>query len=349
MGQQPSSMTENSVTFSVDKVERYNEKPFSNTIQRVLKDLGVNIDNCEDFSHKGNSEENIIYCDVPGLMAAVHIAYSNHYALKLSVSDFIILIGQGLGRHIEKHAEKLREHFVSHQGKEMITISRDEFVKGQNNDWSTVFGEFADEIKRRVKADVHGVIIDDTSVATPTTRIVSEITLMDAMKSYFDYTVMTKCGIPEITLEGTPEDWQKLKKKVAKLVEMNKADCLSLKWWLDELVPLVDKICKAGIERKIDASFWREIYKYKGRSGTPYITGWITVFFPYLTEGKVNSFSKKTITSDDIPKQISQIDFIWKYLGKEIPMLISGGFVGAEFDKESRNVKPSYFWSVTYK
>jgi len=112
-------------------------------------------------------------------MTAIHTAYANYYALKLYVSDFIILIGQSLSRHIEKRAEKLRYQFVTHDGKEKIEIRRDEFVKGEQNDWSTVFGEFTEEIKKRVKADVHGVIIDDASMATPITRIVSEITLME--------------------------------------------------------------------------------------------------------------------------------------------------------------------------
>jgi len=343
-------MTENSVTFKVDSVKLSNYKPCLKTIQKALMDQGINLDNCEDFSHKGRSEENIINCGMPGLMAAIHTAYAEHYALKLSVSDFIILIGQGLSRHIEVNAEKLRKQFVNHDGKETIKIQRNEFVKGQDNDWSTVFGEFADEIKKRVKADVHGVIIDDTSVATPTTRIVSEITLMDAMKSFFYYRVVTKCGIPQITLEGTPEDWKKLKDKVAKLVEMNKNDALLLKWWLDKLVPVVDKICEAGINRKIDSGFWSEIYKTKGGSGGPHITGWIMKFFPYLANNKVNSFSKNTITSKDLPDQVSQVDFIWEYFDSEIPMLISGGYVvGAEFDKESFTVKPVHFWSVTYK
>jgi len=87
----------------------------------------------------------------------------------------------GLSIHIEKNAEKLRHYFVNYEGKEIIAISRNEFVKGQQNDWSTVFGEFAEEIKKRVKTDIHGVIIDDTSVATPMTRFVSEIALMGVM------------------------------------------------------------------------------------------------------------------------------------------------------------------------
>ncbi len=281
MGQQhPSSVTEKSVTFNVDKVELSNQTPRLQSAQAALGSQGLQFDNSEDSSHRNISGENIVQCAIPGLMAAIHTAYANHYALKLSVSDFIILIGQGLSRHIEKHAEKLRYQFVTHDGKEKIEIRRNQFVKGEQNDWSTVFGEFAEEIKKRVKADVYGVIIDDTSVATPTTRIVSEITLMDAMKSYFEYKVMTFCGIPQITLEGTPADWQKLYDKVAKLVEMNKDDCLELKWWLDKLVPVVVKIREAGIHRRIDNQFWSGIYKYSFFYDRSTITGWITIFFP---------------------------------------------------------------------
>ena len=39
------------------------------------------------------------------------------------------------------------------------------------------------------------------------------------MSSYFQYSMTAICGIPEITLEGIPEDWEKVLSiaKVAKL------------------------------------------------------------------------------------------------------------------------------------
>src|SRR5690606_36084739 len=92
-----------------------------------------------------------------GFLSTIHEAYQEHYNLVLSVSDFIILIGQGLSEHIYANAEKLREHFVSFQDKEHIIIFRDEFVKGQQNDWSGVLTEFADNIKQRVKSNVHEI------------------------------------------------------------------------------------------------------------------------------------------------------------------------------------------------
>jgi len=346
--EQQQLITESSFTFCCDKVDICQEVPFLLTAEKVIKhQLGID-KRFEDFSHKNNSSAAFIPGDTTGLLLAVHTAYQSHYNLKLSVSDFIILIGQGLGRHINQKAEKLREHFVEHEGKEIIRILRDGFVKGGQNDWSTVFGEFADEIKKRVKTEIYDVIIDDTSVSTPTSRIVSEITLMEAMKNYFDYRVLTRCGIPQITLEGTPDDWRSLKDKVSKLVEMNKDDCLELKWWLDHLVPVVEKICKAGIERQVDVEFWSTIYKQKRMSGGPYLTGWILNFFPYFNK-RTNDFKNAHVTTSDIPNQVSSVPFIWEYLGETIPMSFSGGFLGAEFDRDTLTVKPAYFWSVNYE
>jgi len=305
----------------------------------------------EDFSHR-NSTDTFISRLNNGFLSTLHEAYQEHYNLTLSVSDFIILIGQGLSEHIYANAEKLRNQFVDFQDKEHIIIIRDEFRIGQQNDWSGVLTEFADTIKQKVKSNVHEIIVDDTSVATQTTQAASEIALMNAMKAYFVYVVLTRCGIPEITLKGAPEDWQKLQTKVDKLVELNKDNKLDLKWWLDHLVPVVKKICETGITRKADPNFWKNIYKFKGAlgSGTDTISGWCTVFFPYGPEKKRNAFTKDygTFTKANFPKGISEVPFIWSYMGKHIPMDFYGGFLGAKFNKEKMSVETETFWCIAY-
>ncbi len=135
-----------SFTFNVDKVELSLKSPRLHTAEHIIRNTIKITEKFEDFSHRGNTDESFINGQIPGIITALHTAYQSHYALSLSVSDFIILIGQGLGAHITENAEKLRKHFVDHNGKETIEIHRDGFVKGQQNDWSTVFGEFADEI-----------------------------------------------------------------------------------------------------------------------------------------------------------------------------------------------------------
>lgn len=338
-----------SFTFKVDDVEISKDIPsYLITAQEKMDAIGVT-GQSEDSSHRENKDQVFTYGNFPGFVEALHMSYQNHYPLKLSASDFIILVGQGLSKHINNNAEKLRYEFVSHAGQETIRIERDNFIKGQQNDWSTVFGDFAEEIKKRVKNDIYDVVVDDTSVATPTSKIVSEITLMDSMQNYFKYVVMTRCGIPKITLEGTKEDWELLRNKVGKLVEMNKDNKLKLDWWLTPLVPLVDKICDTGANGNADAEFWSGIYKYQSMgSGNAFVSGWITTFLPYIKKG-VNDFSDAKLDTSQIPTQYSEVPFIWDYYGQEIAMSFYGGFLGAQFNEEDFSVQPAYFWSVNYK
>ena len=41
--------------------------------------------------------------------------------------------------------------------------------------------------------------------------------MMGALKNYFEYKVYFLCGIPYITLEGTIDDWKKIRQKIEKL------------------------------------------------------------------------------------------------------------------------------------
>lgn len=259
----------NTISFQVDDVVICKDDPSYLRSAKDVLQYGLRIkEELEDFSHRENREECFIGSSKAGFLEALQTAFRKHYPLKLSVSDFLILIAQGLSIHINKYAEELRQYFVNHSGKEKIEIYRGNFVKGQQNDWSTIFEEFGNEIKKKVKTDIYDVIVDDTSVATPTSRIASEITLMDSMKSYFDYVVMTECGFPLITLEGTPDDWKKLREKYKRLTQMNKDDCMKLDFWLKHLTPIIEKICETGITQQPDVSFWKNMYKYRGSAGS---------------------------------------------------------------------------------
>jgi hypothetical protein len=302
----------------------------------------------EDFSHLKDKDPKYLSAKVHhGLVGVIHNAFESRYALSLSASDFIIMIGQGLGYHMNRlYGEK---GFVEYEGEQSIEVTR-----GEQNDWSAVFDQLAEQIQGKIKADVYGVIRDNTSAATTVSRIASEIALNRSMQTYFIGEVKTSeipgisCGIPEITLEGAPEDWQKLKDKVKKLIEMNKDDCLRLKYWLDQLVPVVDKICEAGIERKVDKEFWSNIYKYHRKSDGDRITGWITRFFPGMTNFPLDKkYHCEGIRGSFIEKQVREVPFTWNNHESKIPMFFTAGFLGAEFNKDLCQVKAVRFWCVT--
>ena len=209
--------TEQAFAFKVDKVEASKAFPRCSAAEGIIRETIDSRAKFEDFSHRENTRTVFVGGNMPGFITAIHTAYQSHYPLKLTPSDFILLIGQGLSKHINRYPEELRSNFVSHEGKETMIIRRDEFVMGSQNDWSTVFGDFAEKIKKIVKADIYDVVVDDTAGTTKTTRIVSELALMDCAKSYFNYEAHTFCGIPMITLEGKKEDWEKVKRSTSLL------------------------------------------------------------------------------------------------------------------------------------
>jgi len=350
----------NAFSFAVDDVEQNKDLDcYFQSIRRAFEEymeLNVRI---EDISH---NNAKLVSGSGIGVLDAINFAYIHHYPLKLSVSDFIFMIGQGLSTHISVHSEELREHFVDFQGKEKIVILRPDLIPGEKNDWSTVFGEFSEEIRERVKTDFYDVLIDDTSVATEISKIVTEITMMETYKHYFDY-VVQGCGFVKITLVGSDEDWEKLRSKVKKLQELNVDDKLDLNWWLDRLVPLVDRIVTQAISRDIDKSFWRDMFQSQSRevreeeeTDCPHITtiisGWINVFYPYLFRKSWEGFEKSTFVerdSETVTSGVAKVPFTWKPFDDDIPMNIFGGCLGGQMlDDGEGTIEPVYFYAITY-
>merc|ERR1712217_548333 len=98
---------------------------------------------------------------------------------------------------------------------------------------------------------------------------------------------MTMCGISKVKLLGTLKDWHLLCEKVEALRDYE------LGWWVDELVPILDKILKTYTGEEVDKIFWYTIYKQwstHGSGASTYVNGWITTFFPYINDRKRRSF-----------------------------------------------------------
>lgn len=103
------------------------------------------------------------------------------------------------------------------------------------------------------------------------------------MQMYFDYEVFTECGIPKVRMIGTSEDWKKLREKVAGIAKFG------LDWWIDKLMPIIDKFVSVAVHGESDSNFWNSIGKVvdSGMSGEcDRLSGWIINFFPYLSSAK---------------------------------------------------------------
>lgn len=289
--------------------------------------------------------------DSHAFMGAVHLSYSKHYPLILSPDTVWLTIAQGFGNHVNANAEKLRKRFVSHEGKKMILIDEPSFVKGSpDNNWQGTFDQLSDKLAEYI-GKKRDLVVNDFSTTGLVEKAASELVLMDSMKSYFKYAVRTLCGIPNITLTGTVEDWKNIRTRAENLAEFD------LDWWVKSLVPTLDHFVKAA-EGNPDIKFWDEMYKQGGGSGGPYISGWVNTLMPYLENYKgvmtKNQYAENWNdkkgwgggpTMDAYPSSLCKVPFKWEIDGRTHDMEFLGGTVGVH-QNDNLSIEPTIGWAV---
>ncbi|CAG8772098.1 11435_t:CDS:2, partial [Cetraspora pellucida] len=143
-----------------------------------------------------------------GFAAAIFHAYNYHKHLHLSPDDIWLTVAQGVSHHINKNSEKFRDRLV---------MKTDEYME---------------------KIELKELLECDFSTTTSSSLTASRIVLLDTIKAYFSYRLISKCGIPKVTLEGTLKYWNKLQEKVIQLRKLN----LELDFWLNRLEPVIWKL-----------------------------------------------------------------------------------------------------------
>jgi len=181
-------------------------------------------------------------------------------------------------------------------------------VKGSpENPWAEAIEEFTNKVGEHL-GSAFDLFQPSFTTTGPVERAAAGVVLLDAMQSYFDYDTMTLCGIPAITLEGTPEDWQAVADRAEQF------GSLDLEWWLEPLRGILQQFVAAS-QGVVDRQFWQSLYKYHDESGEPMITGWISALFPYLTDSQsglaIHRNPYLTLNSqrdwdDDIDEEIDQ-------------------------------------------
>lgn len=319
--------------------------------------VGARVEACSDY--RGT----LVASTFHPLVGATWSAFDEHRPLVLSPDIIWLTIAQGVATHVRENAEALRHAFTTDSGNEPLHVVRDDFVKGSpENPWGEVIGEFSRQIGERI-GDWHGRLVSDFSTTGPAERVASEVVLMGAMQSYFEYRFHSKCGIPSVTLEGEVRDWEAVRARV------DSFDALGLSWWTGMLRPILDQFVLAA-KREPDGQFWRSIFKEKGASGGPYLTGWLVRFFPYLEDDEYEprpSFERTGrkvftrnpyledgaddrffggVTADRLPSSLARAPFHWKCLGKDLNYEFIAGLVGIEQDVETMAVRPKVGWAV---
>lgn len=349
------------VTFNVDDVTP--EVPSNYYNSRVSTPLSIFtqlLKENSDFSFSSSTkplkpkavfeaviESDTKYCPTltNSFFQACHDAYAKHYPLELWVDHVKLTITQAFAIHVNENHEQLRELLVNHEGKKNITIRRDDFIRGETNPWTEVFSEFANKIKDDVKDNkLVDLIQSPTQTTTVETMAALNVSVMDIFQKYYDYCLMTRCGIPSICLKGSVEDWLSLKQL---LQCMEKYD---FKWYTDKMQTIVDEFVLAA-KGTPNINFWKNMIKREGGSGGPYYHGWIKYMFPYLKNYKGEFRRSKfddeefTITSSCIPTGMSSVPVLWLYYNEKINLKFHTGFVGLSVT-ENNTIRPEVLWAI---
>ena len=301
-------------------------------------------------------EESIFNHKKSSLIQGLVLAYKNHYPITITPDMIWILVLQGFSRFMEKYENLVRERFVNFQGKKNLKIERLAYspATATKEVWDGIIKEFVEKIGKHVGQECIDNLECNFSTTSQVAQVTSQVAIMSAMKQYFNYKVlMAGCGISSITLEGSIQDWEKIKSKLEFL------STKALKWWTKHLIPIIDNIIatkkyynsKGKLNEEL-IQFWKGMIRLKGRGDLyePHlINGWIVKFIPNLSNEKPEVYEE--IYETQIPDQIIScpMELTWlSMMGKKVEYKCSlfSGFYGMVQDKKTFNVRPVIGYAI---
>lgn len=352
------SYSDGGVTFVVDGDLSEIDNKYFNTLlngnevaKSILSDM--------DSPHKSQmiatsfADESLTFQGKDVFFRSIIRAYASHRPIVLSPDMIWLLISQGFSRYVNAHPELLREQLVNHTGKMDLVVQTSEDLLTGQPDWAKLLDDFNAQIKENTKGDLAQTITADFSTTGTTERIASEVTLMETVKSYFEYIIMRlSCGIPSVTLKGTPQDWQKVLDKTQQLKPYG------LEAWTESLTPILKEFVLAA-QGCPNRKFWQSMVKQtrpdqlEGGACNPNkpteIDGWLLKLFPD-ENGQTLDHTPHT---KSMPVDRARVNFKYQQIApadgsliSQTTMELTAGFVGAEVDKVTHAVTPKIGWMI---
>lgn len=349
-----------SITFVVDEGLPAPKKTFAVKDGKAIADeiVGKTVASAELYRVVKSSfdDESLCYMGEDNLFKCMVNAYADHHPLVLSPDVVWLIIAQNFSNYVNKHSEEMRDLFVEHEGKMKIVVTEGNDVLGKSGtkgDWEKLLSDFTAGVAANTKGDVAEMLTADFTTTGVTERIASQITLMDAVETFFEWWNMTMaCGIPSITLTGTPDDWRKVQAKARSLEKYG------LEKWSRQLDKVLAEFVKAS-EGQPDRVFWRSIVKKlrvdelkntRGcfRSDVTMLDGWFLTFFPDKWFGVP---PEEVAWTSSMENEMVSVPFNQVYTHpvtneevEVVPMELWAGFVGVEVDSVTQAFTPKIGW-----
>jgi hypothetical protein len=222
---------QNGITYKIENLSKPQRhlylQPYENIYKNLIqKEVDISKWDIErggiDFKYnilaKSQAPDSLVSFGYHSFFNGMYQAYADHRPFVLSPDMIWLLISQGFARHVNANPEKLRKYFVDFSGKSSLVVNSQRDLFKDDINWEEIFPQFTAYIAEHTGKELINTLTADFSTTTAVEKVASEITIMEAMEPYFEFVVMyAVCGIPEITLLGTTEDWQKVLDKTGKL------------------------------------------------------------------------------------------------------------------------------------
>ncbi|KAH8899769.1 hypothetical protein GQ53DRAFT_801383 [Thozetella sp. PMI_491] len=222
-------------------------------------------------------------------------AWGEHLHLVIRPEEIWFTILVQMNFYMNSHAEQLRDVFVNHQGQEVIYV--------EDVTWEGVLSHFDEEIQARVKTPwLLDWIRPGFTTTTKNDLMTANILMMGLTKAYFRFEGGIICGLPSVTLLGSQEDWEALLAKLDHLPDFG-TDPAAYK---TRLRPILSRMVNSFKEPDSPATrqFWNQIVSASQSHicGAPpfYVSGWITGFYFWDTEGNPWARGQGDLTLDGV-------------------------------------------------
>lgn len=295
-----------------------------------------------------------------GVLAAAYHSFANHLPLALKPDHFWALVLLGVGQRASMDSTGAMQAVFSNK-KFDETGEKVELVvhKLPLDSWEDCLVALEQNLYKIVNDRSTAELVTATySTTTESDLMAFRVALMDVAHHYVKLSIVTSCGIPQVTLLGSPADWIQLQKHTFELLHKT-----GMEWWYTELEPYLNLFVGSFATPAAPdiTETWQSFFKYKSQSGGNHVGGWINAFYPFtfsslsdvtLRRNHWFALGEKAKMEPDhfggvpiryVPQSQSKVPL---NIDKQ-DCILYGGFTAPGQDLNSNTIMPQLGWALT--
>lgn len=256
-----------------------------------------------------------------GLLNTISHAYNHHVPLVLRPDDLWLNILIVFMKYKDRTTPKVEK-------KEILTAKYEHFEPDNINFWLDVTNQLRPE-----------QITAEFTTTTDKDRITANIAIMSGYRKLVLYRGEQYCGLSEVTLQGTADDWALLIERVERLLT---TDDKVITKWKELLVPVLEQFHQFYLGN-VNENFWQRCCssKKRGSGSDNNYSGWFLAFSPFDNKGNyilrgaeeiaLDHCYANNIRDQDIPDSQVDVDVVLN----NINFTLWGGTIGSNYDQDN--------------